>query len=66
MNKELHWDFPLARTHTGIVMGNGIQGIIVWGEATLKLTVARSGFWDHRGGIMCRPRGEGNPGPRTE
>ncbi|NRA48577.1 MAG: hypothetical protein HRU12_05550, partial [Phaeodactylibacter sp.] len=49
--KTLTWDFPLPRTHTGILIGNGIQGLIVWGQDNhLNVTVSRSGFWDHRGG----------------
>ncbi|MCX7003293.1 MAG: hypothetical protein NTV22_08480 [bacterium] len=48
--KTLYWDFPLPRTHTGIVLGNGVQGLMIWGDATLNLTVGRAGFWDHRGG----------------
>jgi alpha-L-fucosidase 2 len=46
----LRWDFPLPRTHTGVLLGNGIQGLMVWGESTLNITVGRAGFWDHRGG----------------
>ncbi|MEM7654995.1 MAG: hypothetical protein AAF399_02605 [Bacteroidota bacterium] len=47
----LTWDFPLPRTHTGVLMGNGVQGLMVWGEGqTLRITVGRAGFWDHRGG----------------
>lgn len=56
MKKELHWDFPLPRAHTGVVLGNGIQGVMVWGETSLKLTVARAGFWDHRGGTPFNSR----------
>ncbi|MEI7435415.1 MAG: hypothetical protein WCL16_01250 [bacterium] len=56
IKKQLHWDFPLPRTHTGIVLGNGIQGVMVWGETTLNLTVARAGFWDHRGGTPFNAR----------
>jgi len=46
----IHWQFPLPRTHTGILLGNGLQGLMVWGENALHLTVGRAGFWDHRGG----------------
>ena len=46
----LPWHFPLPRPHTGIPLGNGSQGLLVWGDETLLLTVARAGFWDHRGG----------------
>src|SRR4028119_1702024 len=47
---NLHWSFPLPRTHCGIALGNGKQGVLVWGDEVLCLTVARAGFWDHRGG----------------
>ncbi len=56
MKKQLHWDFPLPRAHTGVVLGNGTQGVMVWGGSTLKLTVARAGFWDHRGGTPFNSR----------
>jgi len=46
----LKWYFPLRRPHTGVALGNGLQGVLIWGENTLLLTVARAGFWDHRGG----------------
>jgi hypothetical protein len=36
--------------HTGIPVGNGAQGVLIWGsENRLCLTVARAGFWDRRG-----------------
>ncbi len=47
---ELRWTFPLPRPHCGIALGNGTQGVLVWGDEWLCLTVARAGFWDHRGG----------------
>lgn len=46
----LDWAFPLPRPHTGVLLGNGVQGLLIWGNDTLKLTVGRAGFWDHRGG----------------
>lgn len=46
----INWLFPLPRTHTGIAMANGVQGLLVWGDETLVITVGRSGFWDHQGG----------------
>ena len=49
--KVLRWDFPLPRTHTGVLMGNGTQGLMVWGSGRqLNITIGRAGFWDHRGG----------------
>lgn len=51
VTKRLTWDFPLPRTHTGILVGNGVQGLMIWGyDNHLNITVGRSGFWDHRGG----------------
>ncbi len=46
----LSWHFPLNRPHAGVPLGNGKQGILIWGEDSLLLTIARAGFWDHRGG----------------
>ncbi|MCC5847650.1 MAG: hypothetical protein JJU29_06090 [Verrucomicrobia bacterium] len=47
----LDWSFPLLRPHAGIPLGNGVQGLMVWGEGRiLRITVGRAGFWDHRGG----------------
>lgn len=49
--QPLVWHFPITRPHTGILLGNGTQGLMVWGEGrTLNITIARAGFWDHRGG----------------
>lgn len=46
----LEWRFPLPRTHTGVLVGNGLQGLMVWGTDRLIVTVGRAGFWDRRGG----------------
>ncbi len=45
----LHFRFPLPRPLTGIALGNGAQGLLIWGDDSLNITVARNGFWDHRG-----------------
>jgi alpha-L-fucosidase 2 len=50
MKRTLEWLFPLPRTHTGALLGNGTQGLMVWGSEKLHITVGRAGFWDHRGG----------------
>ncbi len=47
---DVRFDFPLPRPHYGIALGNGTLGILVWGDEFLCLTIARAGFWDHRGG----------------
>jgi len=47
----LLWQFPLTRTHTGALIGNGVQGLMVWGvDNQLNITIGRAGFWDRRGG----------------
>ena len=47
----LLWRFPLPRTHTGALIGNGVQGLMVWGvDNQLNITIGRAGFWDRRGG----------------
>jgi len=50
---RLHtWYFPLPRTHTGMLQGNGTLGAMIWGEGSvLRLTLGRADFWDHRGGV---------------
>jgi hypothetical protein len=51
MTKSLEWEFPLPRTHTGILLGNAVMGASIWGGgATLCLTLSRADFRDHRGG----------------
>jgi len=48
----LSWDFPIQRCHAGVPMGNGKQGLLIWGEdSILKITIAHAGFWDRRGGM---------------
>lgn len=47
----LLWHFPLPRTHTGALIGNGVQGLMIWGvDNQLNVTIGRAGFWDRRGG----------------
>ncbi|MCK5702888.1 MAG: hypothetical protein KAI29_17115, partial [Cyclobacteriaceae bacterium] len=47
----LVWKFPLPRTHTGALIGNGVQGLMIWGvDNQLNITIGRAGFWDRRGG----------------
>ena len=53
---RLTWHFPLPRIHTGIPLGNGTLGVIAWGDQELNLTLARAGFWDHRGGTPFSSR----------
>jgi hypothetical protein len=55
MRRTYEWRFPLPRTHTGILQGNGAVGAMVWGEANvLRVTIGRADFWDHRGGMLWR------------
>lgn len=45
------WPFPLPRPHTGPLLGNARLGVLVWGEGdTLRLTLGRADWWDHRNG----------------
>ncbi len=50
------WHFPLPRTHTGVLLGNGHQGLMVWGDEKLHITLGHAGFWDHRGGTEFTSR----------
>jgi len=45
----IEWQFPLPRTHTGIAMGNGLLGVLLWGKDRIHITLNRADFWDHRG-----------------
>ena len=56
MTDPLQWNFPLPRPHTGVPIANGIQGLLVWGDASLNITISRAGFWDHRGGTPFHSR----------
>ena len=52
MARTYDWYFPLPRTHTGMLQGNGTMGVMIWGEgSTLRVTIGRADFWDHRGGL---------------
>jgi len=52
MSMTQHWTFPLPRTHTGMLLGNGTLGAMVWGAGrTLRITLGRADLWDHRGGM---------------
>jgi len=52
MARTYDWYFPLPRTHTGMLQGNGTMGVMIWGEgSTLRITIGRADFWDHRGGL---------------
>ena len=53
---DLVWEFPLPRIHTGIALGNGKLGALIWGDELISLTLARTGFWDHRGGTPFNER----------
>lgn len=46
--QSIRWVFPLPRTHTGIVMGNGNFGALIWGGERVHITINRSDFWDRR------------------
>lgn len=52
----LEWNFPLPRPYTGVLLGNGVLGLMVWGEDKLCLSIGRTGFWDRRGGIPFASR----------
>ena len=43
---KMSWRFPLPETHDGILMGNGLFGVAVWGDESLCLSINRADFWD--------------------
>lgn len=52
MSRTCEWEFPLPRTHTGLLQTNGTLGTMIWGaQSTLRITLGRVDFWDHRGGL---------------
>ncbi len=52
MGRTYDWEFPLPRTHTGMLQGNAVFGTMIWGEGNvLKITIGRADCWDHRGGL---------------
>lgn len=57
MTQAMNWDFPLPRTHTGVPLGNGRMGLLLWGgDRTLRITIGRADLWDHRGGMPWTAR----------
>ncbi|MBN1674008.1 MAG: hypothetical protein JXR37_23360 [Kiritimatiellae bacterium] len=57
MKPTAEWEFPLPRTHTGILQGNGVMGALIWGEGRdLRVTLGRADLWDHRGGMPWTER----------
>ncbi len=50
-------DFPLAKVHHGVMLGNAELGLYVWGQNNvLNLTIGCGSLWDHRGGMSWTPR----------
>jgi len=49
--RKFKWEFPLTRTHCGMLQGNGTFGAMIWGDRKLHITMNRADFWDHRGGM---------------
>ncbi len=53
MNEVLRRDFPLTRPEVGILLANGTIGAMIWGQDNiLRISLNRSDFWLHRGGII--------------
>ncbi len=56
LRERLEFPFPATETHAGIPLSNGTFGALVWGEGrTLRITVNRADYWDHRGGLEFGP-----------
>ncbi len=54
--RRIGWRFPARMPHDGIPLANGRFGALLWGEGdTLRVTLNRSDFWDHRGGFAWTP-----------
>ena len=50
--RRMEWAFPLPRPHAGIALGNGLLGALVWGRESIRVTLNRADFWDHRGAFQ--------------
>ena len=52
MSMTLKYVFPNDDIYSGIMLGNGCCGLLIWGGGNeLKISVAHSNLWDHRGGV---------------
>ncbi len=52
MDRVYEWTFPLEHTHTGMLLGNGTLGAMLWGGGRrLCITLGHADLWDHRGGM---------------
>ena len=53
----LKLDAPIVRWDEALPLGNGINGVLLWGgRNTLKLSLDRGDLWDERnGGIYEHP-----------
>lgn len=56
-DKQISFDFPIPRTHCGVLLGNGNFGMQAWGVNRLCLTVNRADYWDHRDGQEVPEKG---------
>src|ERR1051326_4334623 len=49
---SLDWRFPATEPHSGVPLGNGTFGALIWGEGRdVRITINRADYWDHRGGL---------------
>ena len=56
MIKSVICKFPLTRCQAGAVGGNGLIGLLFWGEGRqLNITIGCGKIWDHRGGMDWKP-----------
>ena len=54
--KPIPWPLHMENCHDGIPLGNGLFGVLLWfWDGTLRVTVNRADFWDHRGGFRFGP-----------
>ena len=53
---RLEFPFPARDPHAGIPLSNGTFGALLWSEgATVRITINRADYWDHRGGLAFSP-----------
>ena len=56
LSRRLEFPFPARDAHAGLPLSNGTFGALLWGEErTLRITINRADYWDHRGGLAFGP-----------
>ncbi|MBB6735720.1 glycosyl hydrolase family 95 catalytic domain-containing protein [Cohnella zeiphila] len=51
---DIAWPLETKHCHHGMPLSNGVLGALIWfdDERTVRLTINRADYWDHRGGTI--------------